>query len=495
MRKRERLIALTGTILIILFLSLTEKYFYRFDITENKLFTLTPVSRSIFREIPQPVIIHYYVSDNLEQIMPDIRDIKNMLQEFKVFSHGKIQLVITHPEGKDADKEMEKAGIMPLTVKVVKNNEETTLRVYSGIKIQFLDRTKVLPGVFTSDNLEYQIVSNIREIIQNRRRVVGLLLGNADKKLDSDYSLMRDNLSNDFDLKIIDRGSTEISAINVLVVIGSRDLSKADIDRIDHFIDKGGNVLFAVDGVYVDLEKNLKAVPLENDLLIQYLRKYGVRIAAGIVLDPFSKKFRIPKEIYGNIAWQTVGAYPEWVSVQKSSVSEESPVTANFTGLDLLWTSPLIMDKRKDNDSMILAKSSTLAWEMNTDFRTSPYSAGEYGPGTGKQHGQFNLAVSLSHNKARLIVVGDSDFLSNLIQYSESYYNLGFIHNCIDWLSQNDDFMRIRTRHDRDVYLDAYPDNRRAWVYFASKVINVFVLPLLILVVAFIQFRKESRKK
>ncbi len=495
MRKRERLIAVTGTVLILLFLALSAKYFYRFDITENKLFTLTPVSRSIFREIPQPVIIHYYVTDNLEQIMPDIRDIKNMLQEFRIYSHGKIQLLITHPEGKNAAGEMKKAGIVPLTVKMVKNNEESILHVYSGIRIQFLDRSKVIPAVFTSDNLEYQIVSKIREIVQNKRRVVGLLFGNENKKLDTDYTLMRDNLSSDFDLKVIGRGSSAISAINVLVVIGSRDLSPLDIDKIDNFIESGGNVLFAVDGVYIDLDKNLKPAPLDNDLLIHYLRKYNVRIANGIVLDPFSKKFRIPKDIYGSIAWQTVGAYPEWVSVQKSSVSDESPVTANFAGLDLLWTSPLVLDKPKENNMVILAKSSTLAWEMNTDFKTSPYSAGEYGPGKNKRHGQFNLAVSLAYKKARLIIVGDSDFLSNLIQYSDSYYNLDFVHNCVDWLSQNDDFMSIRTRHDRDVFLDAYSKDRRGWVYFVSKVINIFILPITVLIIAFIQFRKESRKK
>ncbi len=487
-RNRERLIRVLGTLLFVLVLVITGNYFHRFDITDNKLYSLSPVSRSIFKDIPQPIIIHYYVTDHLEKIMPDIKDVKNMLQEFKEYSHGKIQLVITHPKEKTA-------GIVPLTVKIVKNNEESTLQVYSGVQIQFLDRSKVLPAVFHADNLEYQIVSTIRELVQNKRRVVGFLLGDRGKSIDTDYSLLRDNLSNDFDITVFKPGYTGISAINVLVVIGSKDLTLLDRERIDQFIQHGGNVLFAVDGVHIDLEKNLKAQPLDNDLLLGYLEKFGVRIVPALVLDPFSRKFRVPKEIYGGIAWQTVGAYPEWIRVEKSSVSTSSPVTANFAGLDLLWASPLLLSTSAGSTGEILVKSSTLAWEMKEDFRTNPYNAGAYGPGKGKPHGQFTLAAALSYGKARLIVVGDSDFLSNLIQYSNSYYNLEFAHNCVDWLSQNDDFMGIRTRHERDVFLDSYTKERREWVYFISKVINLFIIPGLLLLAAVLQFYRESGKR
>lgn len=483
----------SGILLVILLLVISTQIFHRFDCTDEKLFTLTHVTKNLYKEIPQPLIINYYVTGNLETVIPDIEDIKNMLHELSLTSHGKIRINIYEPKGPEEIKELKKIGIIPVPFKTNNNGKDVTLKIFSGIKIQFLDRVKVIPVLFSSRNLEYEIVSKIREIIQNRRRVIGVLLGDPSKTWDTDYTLLNNYLSRDFDLKIFLPGTFEVSAINVLIVIGNTSIDKYDMDNIKNFIDSGGNVLFAVDGVKIDLEHNLKATALKNNTLLHYLQSIGIEVTPGLVVDPFSRSYRIPKDIYGGIAWQTVGPYPLWIHVTKAA-SMTSPVTAHFTGLDLLWASPLFLHSTVSNKPEVLIESSTLAWLMKDDFKTNPYNVSQYSSGTGKKHQKFTLAAELSRGSARIIVVGDSDFLSNLIQYSDSYYNLTFILNSVDWLSQNDDFMSIRTRHDRDPFLDKVSVNNKKAAFFSSEVINLFLIPLIILLLAVIFYVKEKKK-
>ncbi len=154
------------------------------------------------------------------------------------------------------------------------------------------------------------------------------------------YTLLVNTLSSDFDVVNISPGTSIEEGLNVLMVLGNNDLGSGDRIRISDFVDRGGNVLFAVDGVYVDLGNNLKASALLRNDILNLLKEYGIHISNTLVLDPFSKNFRTPKVFYGNVVWQTIGPYPEWVSIRTPAESG-NPVTAHFTGLDLLWASPL----------------------------------------------------------------------------------------------------------------------------------------------------------
>lgn len=493
-KNKETILTVTGFILLVSILWCSNIYYYRFDITKNKIYTLTDASKNIYKEIPQPVIITYYVTKNIESVLPDIENVKDILNEFRISSHGKIIVNIIDPAEEKNIGILEDIGIYSQSFKIIKENEEKTMKIFSAVKVQFLNRIKILPAVYNSNDLEYQIVSKIREIIQNRRRIVGILIGENSRQMDTDFTILRDQLSKDFDIKVIKPGESVISEINVLIVIGSRDIGIFDIKRIKDFIKSGGNVLFAVDGVNINLEKNLEASPLHNDLVINFLKSYGLALENSLVVDPFSRDFRIPKSIYGSIAWETIGPYPLWVSV-KSTISNQSPITAHFTGLDLLWVSPVKIDSKIKNRTEVLIKSSTLAWLMSDNFKTSPYTVSEYGQRNNQLQNQYNLAVTLSLEDSRIILVGDSDFLSDLIQYSDSYYNMRFTLNCIDWLSQNEDFMSIRTRHDRNVFLDKFPAEMRSTVYLISQILNIFIIPMIILIIGIFSYKRETRKK
>ncbi len=493
-RRKELIRTLSSLAVIVILLAAGSIFFYRFDVTSDKRYSITSITRNLYKELPQPVKITYYKTEGIEKVVPALEDVLDILGEIAVSSRGKIKLETADPAGKGYEKELDSMGIKPFELNVVKGNKKTAVKVYSAVKIQFLNRYKVIPAVYDTTDLEYQVVSKIRELVQNRRRVAGIMIGDRSKTLAGNYTLLVNTLSSDFDLVNISPGTSIEAGLNVLIVIGNNDLGPEDKIRISDFIDRGGNVLFAVDGVYVDLGHNLKASALSGNDILGLLKLYGVSVGNTLILDPFSKEFRTPKTFYGNVAWQTIGPYPEWVSI-RTPAGSGNPVTAHFTGLDLLWASPLRIRSVPGVDTEVLLTSSTLAWEMKPPFKTSPFTVREYGSGRNAEKKRFNLAAAVSKGRSRMIIIGDSDFVSDLVQYSDSYYNMRFILNSVDWLSQNDDFMTIRTRHDVNTALDRYIPAKRNAVYLLSQILNIILIPLLVLVIGLSSLRRRLKKR
>ncbi len=492
MKRREILFTIAGGAVFIIILFYSNLFNFRIDITDTKAYSLTRISRSIGKELPQPVRITYYKTKGIEGIFPGTADIIPLLDEFARTSGGKISLKIVDPDSIVDEKVFEAEGIASRQVRIVRDNKKFDLKVYSSITINFLDRTKVLNFVYDISSLEYQVVSAIRELVQNRRRVVGLLLGDQTRSLNKDYTMLTGTLSRDFDLVPVDSTSSSTVGMNVLLVLGSRDITLLDTQKIKSFIENGGNVFFAAEGVFVNVKNSFSAEPVKNNPLFQLLADYGVSVKNTLVIDPLNPKdFRIPKSFYGDVAWKTIGPYPQWITVSHA-VSVDNPITAHFAGVDLLWASPLILDRDKNDGSSVLFTSSTLAWEMSAPFATDPFSTEQYNEGRAATRSVHVLGVSIIKGNSRMIVVGDSDFLSDLITWSESYRNMNFILDSVDWLSQNEDFMEIRTKRNVNRSLDILDEGRTQAVYSLSEFLNVILIPVLILVAGFI---KKSRKR
>jgi len=87
--------------------------------------------------------------------------------------------------------------------------------------------------------------------------------------------------------------------------------------------------------------------------------------------------------------------------------------------------------------------------------------------------------------KGRLVVVGDSDFVSE--QFSDKPENLAFAFNTVDWLSQDEELITIRTKDVAPHQLVFSSEITRNFVrYF-----NLIGLPLLIALAGLIHLRRR----
>jgi ABC-type uncharacterized transport system involved in gliding motility auxiliary subunit len=98
--------------------------------------------------------------------------------------------------------------------------------------------------------------------------------------------------------------------------------------------------------------------------------------------------------------------------------------------------------------------------------------------------------------EARIIVIGDSDMPGILLQISQNQRNLDFMVQSADWLSNDDDIAEIRNRRSYAGRLDRITDKiKRIGAAAFSQVLNVFFLPLGIIIFGIVRAVKRKTRK
>jgi ABC-2 type transport system permease protein len=498
------------------------RFFVRLDLTSRRAYSLSPVTRAQFARIPERVRITYYLSDALRSLSPEPGRVVDLLQEYAAGSRGKVSVAVRDPLKDGSLDTARRLGVMPQQVQVVQANEQRTLDVFSGITLEYLNRYTTFPAVFSDEGLEYSLSFAIRKLLAGRRLVVGVLVGRPGRSYERDYESLRTGLDRDFWLREFMPGDRVPPEVDALLVLGGLRFTAAELRPIQRYLLEGGKVLFAVKGLEVHTRRTLEAEAAGPSALLDLLASYGVRVRREMVLDTEARDYRLPQVVSGGIAWESLGHYPPWVSIRSPGVSHTHPITAGFTGLDLLWPSPLELTAVPGLHAEVLAQSSPSSWIMKEPFVLDPYRVPQSGgeaigrhvlavalsgafPGgyaaSGGQAGQSGAAQAAGAPPARglptrAVVVGDEDFATELMQFSDSLHNVLFIENAMLWLTGNEDLLSIKARAPEAGRLDRIADPQlRRRLMLAVELANVAGIPLLVVLFAALRLARRRREE
>ena len=113
-KKKIEIIITIIFIAIIVFAGLNvSRYFSRIDITENKIYTISEVSKDLFEDGFGLITITYFRSKKLKDISPFPVQIEDMLYEYAAFSKGNIKVKIIDPIEEKEQHRIEGMGIYP----------------------------------------------------------------------------------------------------------------------------------------------------------------------------------------------------------------------------------------------------------------------------------------------------------------------------------------------------------------------------------------------
>ena len=512
-KNQAKIILLLSLAVFILTFLITNRAWFRLDLTRNKAYTISDVSRNLHREISDQVRITYFVSDKLRQSYSMPGEIADLITEYAAHSRGKIRFVQRDPAKAELLREIEELGIVPQQIQVVEGNDITVATVYTGLLIEYLDREAVMPVVFSLDTLEYDLTSRIRALIRNVERDLGIITGDAHRQFASEFGhLQRELLLSGFRLRLINPDDEIPSTLQAIIVLGgAEDLDEEQLSRIDSYVTGGGNALFAVDGIVVDTRGSLEARAAEDQGLLAMLANYGAVIRRAIVLDRTALNLSFQTQGRVGTVFQTV-RYPQWISVQSQAGNAGHPVTARFQGLDLFWASPLELIPPPGVTADILFTSTDNSWLQTNRFITNPLQSQLFAEEMEQTLGTRILGASLSgvfpsafeispssaprQNPSRLIIVGDTDFAGQFMQVNRGEgRNLDFIIRAVEWLSNDEDIVAIRGRAGPLSRLDRItdPERRDAAMVF-SRTLNTVVIPFLVVLTGvFIGLRRKAK--
>jgi len=429
--------------------------------------------------------------------------------------------LVRDPAKAKITERVEQLGIQPQQIQTVEQDQASVITVYTGIVIEYLDQTEVLPVVFSLETLEYDLTSRIRSLARGSSRLLGVIVGGDARRWNENYRQLQNAYTQaGYQFRLITEGQDIPDTIPALLVLGGvESLNETDLYRIDRYIQNGGKVLFTVKGVAIDLEGGLDARLLSDSGLLGMLTDYGVTVLPQIVMDKSSLTIEYNTNNPNGFTIRYRTLYPQWINVLPESGNPAHPVSARFNGLDLYWASPLTLNAPQGVEANYLFTSTADAWTMKEPFYTNPqlppylferdaadtrgkkilgaslagtfpsWFAGKSRPET--EDGSELADMPLQAKPARIIVIGDTEFATLLIHGRR---NLDFMVQTADWLCNDDDIIGIRSRASGSGRLDKIIEKeKKASAMKFVQLINVYIVPLLVILAGvFLALRRRA---
>jgi ABC-type uncharacterized transport system involved in gliding motility auxiliary subunit len=462
----------------------------------------------------------------LKSVIPAPGEIEDTLREYAAYSKGKIRVTVRDPLKANLVTTVEELGLQPRQVQTVDQDQASLVTVYSGIVIEYLDKIEVLPWVISTDTLEYDLTSRIRSMVNDVERRLGVIVGDSFRQWREDFGYLNQAFAEaGYRVRLISPGDEIPDNLPAVFIFGGvEDLDDWALYRIDRYIQQGGRALFAAKGVYIDtLRGSIEARHQEDKGLLEMLASYGVIIRPELALDRNALTLQYQTRMPSGAVQFRIVRYPLWIGVTQDNGNSQHPVSANFSGLDLYWPSPLELHITDNVQAVPLFTSSPEAWLMREEFNTNPEASYFFEKDAAATRGKKDLGASLTGEfpsffrgspkparegsdeelpdmpqkaaPSRMIVVGDTDFATNMINASNARQNLDFLLRAADWLVSDDDIIGIRSKQPHSGRLDKIFDpGRRAAAMRFAQVVNVGIIPLLVIAFGFI-FASQRRKK
>ncbi len=388
--KINHIIRLAALILIIFLAAyILSFYNFRIDLTSEKRYTLSPVTKSILKELDDVVYVKVYLEGELNIPFKKFqRRIREMLEEFKVQARDNLEYEFINPMADNDPKmqnkifnELYNKGLKPSNI-LTKDKEGGTsekivfpgaLLVYRGteIPVNFLKNNPALSAEENINNsvqsIEYELISKIRSLTSKATEKVAFIEGHGELNEFEVGDITRE-LANYFQ---VDRGviNGQPGILNdykaIIVAKPTQRFSERDKFVIDQYIMNGGIVLWFIDAVNASLDSlnNGSTIALAYDLNIDdLLFRYGIRINPVLIKDLRCNFIPVNVALAGSPAKFVPSPwlyYPLLIPLQTNPVTRNiNPVEARFAGsIDTL-------EARKNIKKTVLLKTSEYSTQV-----------------------------------------------------------------------------------------------------------------------------------
>ena len=467
--RKKKINFATVNFLIILILANIFLSFYpsfKFDLTKDKVHSLSPATKLAIINLEDIINVKVFLSPNLPvEVKPAVDKLKAILDEFERVNRAKLMVNYVDP---DKDKEAltmaTSLGIKPLQFNTVKKDKFEVQNGYMAVVLIYGQKQQVLN--LDLQNLEYLIISGIKNILAMKEKIVALYQDpsiNTGSTQDN-LKYFKQYLNKDYAIQYVDifDGSTLPQEAKSLIIYGlSKKLDTATMTKIREWTKAKKGLISFVDRVLVD--DNMQSTPLEKTGLEMIYAEAGINILDKLVLDESAgtANFTTPNGL-------VMSQYQFWPLIKPENINNKIPVMSGIDSVQLDWASPL----------EVTGKASTLFSGSKRSGVTDNLS--NLAPTTKIEAGNFKqlpLAAINIEDGNKLAIVGDADFLKNNFIASNDR-NLYFALNLVDYFSSDSSLMTIRTKTLRISPIKEIDDDQKLLIRIINLAIPILILAL-----------------
>ena len=317
--RRELKMGASVFAIVILLVILGGQIFFRLDLTAEKRYSITTVSKNLVKELDKPINITLYLDGELPAGFRKLqKSVQEKIADYNAYSSKLINLTVIDPykitDVKRRDKlfvDLAKKGLQPTDIRQNKEQGTVTTRIFPGAIIQYgekqlsvnlLKNNQGLPPEVNLNNsiesLEYEFTAAFSELLTIEKQTVAFLNGQGE---------LNEYETHDFAHALAEKYTvSQVSAQQLIskgtpiktLIVANPTIPFAESDKfcIDQYLMNGGRMMWLIDPVKVSLDslsKGLTTLAFPQKLnLDDQLFKYGIRLNANLVQD--AECLRIP---------------------------------------------------------------------------------------------------------------------------------------------------------------------------------------------------------
>lgn len=505
------IVAIVATIAI----NYIASYVYtRFDITQDKRYTLSEASKETISSVDEPVYVDVFLTGEMPTEFKRLQtEVKVLLEEFSEINDN---LIITYvnpkeenPDINELTKVMENYGVPALRVDVKEGGKSSQEVIFPWAVINHnkkvakvsLTKTNANNSIDRINNsvqhLEYAFADAFKSVTSSKSKKIGFLLGNNELESKYVYDFLQ-SLENSYHIIPIALDSVNQQPVKTLENLKKLDLiiaakpQKAFSDKqkyaLDQFTVNGGKSLWLIDAVRTEMDSLVQSgrtLAMGTDLnLNDMFFQYGVRInpvlvkdmyASDIVLVNNNQRNRYPwfynplvipnikHPIVNNINpvkfefANTIDLVKQGIHIKKTPLLQSSLLSATVGMPKIISLNEIESFQNQDIAKTFNKKNLTLAALLEGSF-TSAFK-NRVKPFKYSNHKDEN-------NAAKMIVIADGDVIKNHLDRGkpmklgfdkwtgETYGNKEFLLNAVNYLLDDTGLMKVRNKEVKIPFLD-----------------------------------------
>lgn len=305
------LVFFVGLCAVFLANQLAHRYHLRWDLTEEKRYTLHPSTINGLEQLTDAIDIEVFLEGELPANFKRLKvALRETLEQFAYYGGDRIQFRFSDPAlavGAKARNEYYRSlinkGIQPSNVSYIKNGQKTEKLIFPGVLITYQGRElgiSLLKGNTTLsiedmlnqsiEGLEYELSAGMKQIQSSNLRRIGLITGHGEPDT-TDIAGMTNAILSKYNLFRIDLPSrnSPLTGYDVIMITKPiRAFGEVEKYYLDQYVMNGGNLLVFIDALSVDMTQasgsGTFAFPIESNLQDLFFR-YGARINGNYVAD------------------------------------------------------------------------------------------------------------------------------------------------------------------------------------------------------------------
>jgi ABC-2 type transport system permease protein len=373
---------------------LSVQFFTKIDLTKEKRYTLSPVSKSLAAQVDDVIFFKVYLDGNLSPKFKKLRTaVLDMLSELRELSSQNIEYefidAFTGKSNQEKDQilgQLSEKGLIPYDDIQDENLEsqsrnliipgaEVVYKSGQSFPVHFFGREFGNANEVTInqaiENLEYEFSNAIRKAISEKKKRIAFLQGhgelnrghiydlqselsdyyrvdevNLDMRDPENIVLYKEAIESNIDSAghiILNSLQKRINAHDGLVIAKpTEDLTREEAFLIDQFVMKGGKVIWLINALQADMDSlrnkdRMVCVDYNLENIRDMLFQYGVRLNPDLLLDiqcnmiPLADPYsRGATKLY---PWVYYPLFSKQPSVKKHPITNNlGPVWGRFPG-------------------------------------------------------------------------------------------------------------------------------------------------------------------